>query len=138
MRKIGLIVLYTASIFTLMGGLGDQFINNYLDVHLNFLGNPVESDFFRRSEKLSMLILHAAGGGFISTGLAMFSLTHFGIRKGLLWANWTFIIIAFISQGINGYAMYMAGSHFWYPLAVMALATSGILIYRAGSAPGNS
>jgi len=136
MRKIGLILLYAASIFTLIGGLGDQFINNYLDVHLNFLGNPVQSDLLRRSEKLSMLILHATGGGFMSTGLAMLALTHYGIRKGLQWANLTFIFIAIISQGINAYVMYMAGSYFWYPVAVLAIALSGILIYRAGATMG--
>lgn len=114
-----------------IGGLGDQFIWAYLDVHLNFLGNPENSDLLRNAEELSMLMLHSAGGGLMSAGVSMFALTHFGIKKGQSWAKWTFIIVAFIAQGINGYGMYSAGSHYWYPMLVLAFALVGVLTIKS-------
>ena len=101
-----------------------------MDVHLNFLGNPENSDLLSKTEELSMLMLHSAGGGLMSAGVSMFALTHFGIRKGQAWAKWTFIIVAFIAQGINGYGMYSAGSHFWYPILVLAFAFSGVITFK--------
>lgn len=130
MNKIGLILLYTASVLMFIGGLGDQFITSFLDVHLNFLGNPEHSDLLAKAEKLSMLMLHAAGGGIMSAGVSMFALTHFAIRKGQSWARWTFLIVACIAQGINGYGMYAAGSHFWYPFAILILAVGGVLLFN--------
>lgn len=127
-------LLYTAGILTFLGGLGDQFITHYLDVHLNFLGSPEPSDLLGRSERLSMLMLHAAGGGFMSTGVAMTALTHFGIRRNQNWAMRTYVAIALISQGINGYAMYVAGSVYGYAIAVLLIALSGIfLVSRSGA-----
>lgn len=125
MRKIGLWFLYLSSVLMFIGGLGDQFIVNFLDVHLNYLGNPEDSALFRKSQSLSMLMLHSAGGGLMSTGISMFALTHFAIRDNKEWAKWTFIVIALIAQGINGYGMYMAGSHYWYPAVVLILALIG-------------
>jgi hypothetical protein len=130
MRKTGLFLLYTAGILTFLGGLGDQFIMNYLDVHLDFLGNPEPSDLLSRSERLSMLLLHAAGGGFMSTGLAMLALAHFGIRRDQNWAKWTYLIIALIAQGINGYAMFSAGSLYGYAIVVLLIALLGLLLVR--------
>jgi len=46
------------------------------------LGNPENSDLLRKTAALSMLILHAAGGGLMSAGVSMLALTHFGIREG--------------------------------------------------------
>lgn len=113
-----------------IGGLGDQFIWAYLDVHLNFLGNPENSVLLMKAEKLSMLMLHSAGGGLMSAGVSMFTLTHFAIRKGQSWAKWTFLIVAFIAQGINGYGMYSAGSHFWYPILVLVFAAAGAMTFK--------
>lgn len=128
MNKIGIILLYTASILMFIGGLGDQFIFNYLDVHLQYLGNPEVSDLFTRAESLSMLMLHSAGGGLMSAGVSMVALTHFAIRKDEEWARWTYLIVAFIAQGINGYGMYSAGSHYWYPMIVLFVAFLGFLL----------
>ena len=69
----------------------------------------------------------------MSAGVSMFALTHFGIRKGQSWAKWTFIIVAFIAQGINGYGMYSAGSHFWYPIGVLIFALAGTLLFKIKS-----
>lgn len=113
-----------------IGGLGDQFIFNFLEVHLNYLGNPSESVLLSKAESLSMLMLHSAGAGLMSAGISMFALTHFGIRENQSWAKWTFIIVAFIAQGINGYGMYSAGSHYWYPILVLVLAILGIVLVK--------
>ena len=113
-----------------IGGLGDQFINQLLDVHLNFLGNPPESELLTKSENLLLLMLHSVGGGLMGCGVSMFALTHFGIRKNQNWAKWTFLIIAWIAQGLNGYGMYSAGSYYYYPIAVLILATIGVLLYK--------
>lgn len=113
-----------------IGGLGDQFIFHYLEVHLNYLGNPEASELLQKAESLSMLMLHSAGGGLMSAGVSMFCLTQFAIRKGQTWAKWTFLIVAFIAQGINGYGMYSAGSHYWYPIAVLTIALMGFLLVR--------
>lgn len=134
MKKVGITLLYISSILMFIGGFGDQFILNYLDVHLNYLGNPQDSELLRKAERLSMLMLHSAGGGLMSAGVSMFALTHFAIRQNQSWAIWTFIIVAFIAQGINGYGMYSAGSHFWYPIIVLSLALSGILIISLNNA----
>ena len=75
-------------------------------------------------------MLHSAGGGLMSAGVSMFALTHFGLRKGQYWAKWTFLIVAFIAQGINGYGMYSAGSHYWYPILVLACAFAGALTFE--------
>ena len=130
MRKTGLALLYISSVLMFIGGLGDQFIFHYLDVHLNYLGNPEDSELFRRAESLSMLMLHSAGGGLMCAGISMFALTHFGIRTNQSWALWTFIIVALIAQGINGYGMYSAGSHYWYPILVLTLAVVGFGLVR--------
>lgn len=125
MRKIGISLLYVSSVLMLIGGLGDQFITKFLDVHLNFLGYPENSELLQKAESLAMLMLHSAGGGLMSAGISMFALTHFAIRDNQRWAKWTFIIIALIAQGINGYGMYTAGSHYWYPALVLILALMG-------------
>ena len=125
--------MYISSILIFIGGLADQFIFNFLDVHLNYLGNPEDSELLRRAERLSMLMLHSAGGGLMSTGISMFALTHFGIRKNLSWAKWTFIVIAIIVQGISGYGMYLAGSYFWYPLVVLFVALLGFFLLTLNS-----
>jgi hypothetical protein len=40
------------------------------------------------------------------------------------------LIVAFIAQGINGYGMYSAGSHFWYPILVLAFALVGVILFK--------
>lgn len=75
-------------------------------------------------------MLHSAGGGLMSAGVSMFALTHFAIRDGQQWAKWTFLIVAFIAQGINGYGMFTAGSHYWFPIMVLIFALVGILMYK--------
>jgi len=71
MRKVSLILLYTSGALMLIGGIGDQFINQLLDVHLKFLGNPGSSDLFLKAQDLMMLMLHSVGGGLISCGISM-------------------------------------------------------------------
>jgi hypothetical protein len=44
-----------------IGGVGDQFINQLLDVHLNYLGNPPKSDLFVKAQDLMILMLHSVG-----------------------------------------------------------------------------
>ena len=134
MRNIALVLLYTASVLTVIGGLGDQFIFGFLDVHLNFLGNPENSELLMRSERLSMLMLHSVGAGLMSTGISMFVLTHFAIRKNQVWAKWTFLLIAWLAQGLNGYNMFAVGSHFWYPILILVVATIGVLSYNSKEA----
>jgi hypothetical protein len=130
-RRYGISLLYLSSALMFVGGLGDQFIWQYLDVHLDYLGNPPDNVLLNKSESLSMLMLHSAGGGLMSTGIAMFALTHFGVRSSQPWALWTILIIAFISQGINGYGMFSAGSYYWYPLIVLFVTFIGFIItYR--------
>jgi hypothetical protein len=131
MRTIAIVLLYTSSVLMFIGGLGDQFIFGYLDVHLNFLGNPENSELLSKAERLSMLMLHSVGAGLMSTGISMFFLTHFAIRKNQVWAKWTFLIIAWMAQGINGYNMFSAGSHFWYPILILVFATLGVLTFKA-------
>ena len=114
-----------------IGGVGDQFINQFLDVHLKFLGNPENSPLLKKAESLSMFMLHSAGGGLISAGVSMFALTHFGIRNNQPWAKWTFLIIVWVAQGINGYGMYSVGSYYWYPIFLIALSTLGIFLFRS-------
>lgn len=109
----------------ILGGLGDQFIFNYLEVHLNYLGNPQDSELLRKAESLSMHMLHSTGGGLMSVGVSMFAINHFGVRRNQSWAKWTFIVVVLIAQGINGYGMYLAGSHYWYPILVLTLALLG-------------
>ena len=115
-----------------IGGLGDQFIFHFLDVHLRYLGNPESSELFYRAESLAMLMLHSAGGGLMSAGVSMFALTHFAIRQNQRWALWTFLLVAWIAQGVNGYGMYTAGSHYWYPILVLSLATLGVVLFQTG------
>lgn len=129
MRKISLILLYTSGALMLIGGIGDQFINQLLDVHLKFLGNPESSDLFIKAQDLMMLMLHSVGGGLMSCGISMLALTYFGIQKDQDWAKWTVLIIAWIAQGFNGYSMYSAGSYYYYPVAILILVTIGLLLY---------
>ncbi|MDW3209977.1 MAG: hypothetical protein R8N23_08925 [Reichenbachiella sp.] len=133
MRKIGIPLLYISSILMFIGGLGDQFIFSFLDVHLKYLGNPENSELLQKAQSLAMFMLHSAGGGLMSAGISMFALTHFGIRNEQSWAAWTFIIIAFIAQGFNGYGMYSAGSHYWYPILVLAFALIGFGLVKTRS-----
>ena len=129
MRKISLIILYTSGALMLIGGIGDQFINQLLDVHLKFLGYPPSSDLFIKAQDLMMLMLHSVGGGLISCGVSMLVLTYFGIQRDLEWAKWTVLGIAWIAQGFNGYSMYSAGSYYYYPVAILILTTIGVLLY---------
>ena len=112
-----------------IGGVGDQFINQLLDVHIEFLGNPPNSDLFNKAQDLMMLMLHSVGGGLMSCGVSMIALTYFGIQRYQYWAKWTVLAIAWIAQGFNGYGMYSAGSYYYYPLAILILTTVGVLLY---------
>lgn len=127
MRKTGIRLFYIASVLMFIGGLGDQFIFHFLDVHMDYLGHPERTLLFERIESLSMLMLHSAGGGLMSAGVSMFALTHFSIRKDETWSKWIFIIVAFIAQGLNGYGMYSAGSHYWYPIMVLSITLIGFI-----------
>ena len=129
MNRFALSLLYLSGVFMFIGGLGDQFIREYLDVHLAFLGYPEPSELLERSGQLSMLMLHSAGGGLMSAGISMLALTHFGIRKNQAWAKWTLLLVAWIAQGINGYGMFSAGSYYWYPIIVLGLSTLGVVLY---------
>ncbi len=77
-----------------------------------------------------MLMLHSVGAGLMSTGISMFFLTHFAIRKNQAWAKWAFLIIAWVAQGINGYNMYSAGSHFWYPVLILLFVSLGVFTFK--------
>ena len=125
MRKIGIILLYASSVLMFVGGLGDQFISNFLDVHLDYLGNPGDSPLLKAAERLSLFLLHATGGGLMSGGVAMFALTHFGVRKNQAWAAWTCLAVALLGQSLNAYGMYSTGSYFAYPLVILVLAFIG-------------
>ena len=138
MKKLSLILLYTSGALMLIGGIGDQFINQLLDVHLKFLGDPESSDLFLKAQDLMMLMLHSVGGGLMSCGVSMLALTYFGIRKNQDWAKWTVLIIAWIAQGINGYSMYSAGSYYYYPVAILILVTIGVFIYPKSSQTNNA
>lgn len=138
MRRTSLVLLYLSSVLMFIGGLGDQFIHGYLDVHLRFLGNPPDSEVLRSAERLSMLMLHSAGGGLMAAGLSMFTLTHFGIRRGQHWALWTCLAVAWIAQGFNGYGMYTAGSHYWYPASILLFVTLGSLMSRMSESRNES
>ena len=122
----------------LIGGIGDQFINQLLDVHLKFLGNPESSDLFIKAQDLMMLMLHSVGGGLMSCGISMLALTYFGIQKDQDWAKWTVLIIAWIAQGFNGYSMYSAGSYYYYPVAILILVTIGVPLYPNKSETNNA
>ena len=138
MKKLSLILLYTSGALMLIGGIGDQFINQLLDVHLKFLGDPESSDLFLKAQDLMMLMLHSVGGGLMSCGVSMLALTYFGIRKNQDWAKWTLLIIAWIAQGFNGYSMYSAGSYYYYPVAILILVTIGVFIYPKSSQTNNA
>ena len=138
MKKLSLILLYTSGALMLIGGIGDQFINQLLDVHLKFLGDPESSDLFLKAQDLMMLMLHSVGGGLMSCGVSMLALTYFGIRKNQDWTKWTVLIIAWIAQGINGYSMYSAGSYYYYPVAILILVTIGVFIYPKSSQTNNA
>ena len=138
MKKLSLILLYTSGALMLIGGIGDQFINQLLDVHLKFLGDPESSDLFLKAQDLMMLMLHSVGGGLMSCGVSMLALTYFGIRKNQDWAKWTVLIIAWIAQGFNGYSMYSAGSYYYYPVAILILVTIGVFIYPKSSQTNNA
>ena len=138
MKKLSLILLYTSGALMLIGGIGDQFINQLLDVHLKFLGDPESSDLFLKAQDLMMLMLHSVGGGLMSCGVSMLALTYFGIRKNQDWAKWTVLIIAWIAQGFNGYSIYSAGSYYYYPVAILILVTIGVFIYPKSSQTNNA
>ena len=132
MRRTALILLYTSGTLIIIGGLGDQFINDLLDVHLAFLGDPEPSELLSRSEQLILLMLHTLGGGLISTGVAVLTLTHFAVRKNQNWALWTILAITWIAEGFNTIGMYLAGSYYYYPLSILIMVTAGFLLYRRG------
>jgi hypothetical protein len=73
-------------------------------------------------------MLHSLGGGLMACGVAILAITHYAIRKGERWAVWTVLIIAFIAQGFNGYGMYAAGSHYWYPILLLSIVALGTLL----------
>lgn len=114
----------------LLGGIGDQFINSLLDVHRHFLGNPPDSELMYKTESLVLLMLHSLGGGLMAVGVSILALTHFAVRKGEQWGKWTILIIGLIAQGFNGYGMYLAGSHYWYPMLVISVMLMGVLLFR--------
>lgn len=128
MKKLSVILLYVAGSLMLLGGIGDQFINELLDVHKDYLGNPGASELFVHSEQLILLILHALGGGLMAAGVSILALTFFAVRRGERWAVWTILAVAFIAQGFNGYGMYKAGSHFWYPALLLGVVATGVIL----------
>ena len=128
MKKTSLTLLYIGGGLMLLGGIGDQFINELLDVHKQYLGNPEPSALYSRVQSLLLLMLHSLGGGLISAGISILALTHFAVRNGERWAVWTVLLVAFVAQGFNGYGMYAAGSHYWYPLVLLCIITLGVIM----------
>jgi hypothetical protein len=51
MRKASLTLLYLGGALMLIGGLGDQFINQLLEVHRVYLGEPPNSEFLIRPSR---------------------------------------------------------------------------------------
>ena len=131
MKKLSVILLYVVGGLMLLGGIGDQFINELLDVHKEYLGNPEPSELFDKSQSLLLLMLHSLGGGLIAAGVGILAITHFAVRKGEGWAVWTALLIAFIAQGFNGYSMYRAGSHYWYPMLLLTIAAIAGVMNRS-------
>ena len=129
MRKLSLSFLYTASILMAIGGIGDFFINELLDVHVNFLGSPEQNDLFFKFQYLVLAMLHSIGGNLLSCGVSMFALTHFGIRNNMVWAKWTYLIIALLSQGFNGWGMYSVGSYYFYPVMILIFVLLGVFTF---------
>ncbi|WP_338394977.1 hypothetical protein [Fulvitalea axinellae] len=82
------------------------------------------------TENLILLMLHSVGGGLMACGVGMFVLVHYGIRKNVAWARWSFLLMAWLAQGFNGYGMFMSGSYYFYPVLVLFIATTGIFLYR--------
>ena len=129
MKQVTIKLFYFTGSLMLLGGIGDQFINELLDVHKTYLGNPEASQLYARVESLILLMLHSLGGGLIAAGVAILALTHFAIRKGEQWAVWTALLVALIAQGFNGYGMYFAGSHYWYPMVLLTVAIIAGILY---------
>jgi len=129
-QKVSLVFLYTGSSFLVLGGIGDQFISNLLDVQLTFLGNPPPSPLLDRAEALIILMLHAVGGGLMASGVACLFIIHYALRRGQQWAKKAIFLIAILSEGWNAYGMYSAGSYWMYPVFVLALLFIGLLLYK--------
>ncbi len=130
MRKLSIVLFYLAGFLMLLGGIGDQFINELLDVHRAYLGNPPESALSTKAADLILLMLHSLGGGLMAAGISILALTHFAVRKGERWATWTVLLVALIAQGFNGYGMYMAGSYYWYPVMILVITVLGFVLNR--------
>ena len=121
MNKLSIILFYVVGGLMLLGGIGDQFINELLTVHKAYLGNPPTSELYEKAQGLILLMLHSLGGGLMAAGVAILALSHFAVRKGEVWASWTILILALMAQGFNGYGMYKAGSYYWYPLLIILI-----------------
>ena len=129
-RKLSLILLYLGGSLLAIGGIGDQFISNLLDVHMTFLGDPLPSPLLERAEALIMLMLHVVGGGLMASGVACLFIIHFALRKGQRWAKGAIFVIAILSEGWNAFGMYSAGSYWMYPVSVLAILFGGLLLYE--------
>jgi len=129
-RRISLVLLYLASGLMILGGIGDQFINHLLDVHLEFLGSPPQSEILERTEGILLAMLHSIGGGLMASGFAMIALTHYALRNDQVWAKWTILVVAWLAQGFNGYGMYIVGSYYYYPVAILATTTVAVIMFK--------
>ncbi len=130
MRKFGLALVYLASALIALGGLGDQFIVEFLDVHHAYLGRPDPGPLLERAEGLLLLMLHVLGGGLMASGVACLAMTHFALRQGHGWALPAIGITALLGEGFNAYGMYRVGSYWVYPVTVLSLLFVGLISFH--------
>jgi len=129
-RRISFTLLYLVGGLMFFGGIGDQFINHLLDVHLKFLGNPSPSELLDRTEEILLAMLHSIGGGLMASGFAILALTHFALRSNQIWSKWAILVVAWLAQGFNGYGMYIVGSYYYYPVAILATTTVAVIMFK--------
>lgn len=125
--RLSLGALYLVSGLVLLGGIGDLFITELLDVQRAFLSGGGAHPVSPPAARGFLEVLHAMAGGLIGVGSAGLLLVHFGLRRGHRWAGLALGLSIGFAEGANTVGMLRLGSPFWMVTATyLGLLATGL------------
>ncbi len=128
-RKVGLIILNCAAVFVMLGGCFDMLMPTVPSNLLRYL-EITKTEASPQLSSLLLGLLRALGGCLLAIGITAILIINGPLKRGERWAPWALLIMIGVSEGVNASQMWRFGSPYYAPLAFVALAVIGVVIFR--------
>ena len=128
-RKVGLIILNCAAVFVMVGGCFDMLMPTVPSNLLRYL-EITKTEASPQLSSLLLGLLRALGGCLLAIGITAILIINGPLKRGERWAPWALLIMISVSEGVNASQMWRFGSPYYAPLAFVALAVVGVVIFR--------